>query len=259
MLKYLLVVLGTSTLTLYGAAAELKALSQHEIIGTNLGIKATFWRFKVDDAWSVPAVVLTRDQPRGTVILVADGGRQSVAAEVEQLLAAGQRVLAVDPFYFGESKIRSHDSLFALLVAAVGDRLLGIQASQLGAVARWATAQFDESTPRLLAIGPRSSLIGLVAAGLEESAIGEVELRGAMSSLKEAIEQNWGVNQRPELFCFGLLETFDIKQLVALVAPRQVIFVPASERAGAELAGLNGWYATLGKNFHPLHSRTVTR
>jgi hypothetical protein len=213
----------------------------------------------VDDAWTVPAVALTRGKPRGTVIVVADGGRHSVAAEVEQLLASGQRVLAVDPFYFGESKIRSHDSLFALLLAAVGDRALGVQASQLGAVARWSVAQFSDGPPHLLAIGARSSLVGLVAAGLEEDAIGEVELRGALSSLKEAIEQNWGVNQRPELFCFGLLETFDIKQLVALVAPRKVIIAPATERAGAELAGLNGWYATLGKNFHPLRDHAVTR
>ena len=139
-------------------------------------------------------------------------------------------------------------------MAAVGDRPLGIQASQLGAVARWSAGQFSDGPTRLLAIGARSSLVGLVAAGLEEQAIAEIELRGALGSLKEIIEQNWGVNQRPEMFCFGLLETFDIKHLVALVAPRRVFIVPASGRAGEELASLNAWYATLGKNFHPVHS-----
>ena len=30
------------------------------------------------------------------------------------------------------------------------------------------------------------------------------------------------VSAAPELFCFGLLEWFDVKQLTALVAPRPV-------------------------------------
>ena len=36
------------------------------------------------------------------------------------------------------------------------------------------------------------------------------------------IERNWTVEQTPELFCFGLLEQFDIPTLKALGAPRQV-------------------------------------
>jgi hypothetical protein len=33
--------------------------------------------------------------------------------------------------------------------------------------------------------------------------------------LKEVIEKNLGVNTAPELFCFGLLESFDIPQINA--------------------------------------------
>jgi len=33
------------------------------------------------------------------------------------------------------------------------------------------------------------------------------------------------VELSPELFCFGLLEHFDVKQLAALVAPRPVALV----------------------------------
>ncbi len=35
--------------------------------------------------------------------------------------------------------------------------------------------------------------------------------------------QNRKFEQMPELFCFGLLEAFDIEQLRALVAPRPVV------------------------------------
>jgi hypothetical protein len=145
-----------------------------------------------------------------------------VADEAAKLVADGKRVLAVDPFYFGESKAPHHDYLFALLVATVGDRSLGIQASQLAAIARWAQS-LDKSGPAtILAIGPRSSTIALVAAGLEDRAIGGLRLRGALPSLKEVIEKNWSFEQAPELFCFGLLESFDIPQLNALADPRPV-------------------------------------
>ncbi len=219
---------------------------------TTNDLQATFWRFRVDDTWTVPAVELARGEAKGVVILIADGGRASVAAETEQLLADGRRVLAVDPFYFGESKIRSHDFLFALLVGAVGERPLGIQGGQLAAIARWAKVQFPSGPVSILAVGPRASAFSLVAAGLEEQAIGALELRGSLGSLKEVIEQNWGVNQQPELFCFGLLESFDLKHLAALVAPRPVVFAQPGDRLKQEMAGLGQWYSTLGAKFNPL-------
>jgi hypothetical protein len=186
------------------------------------GTQAGFWRIKADDAWTVPAVELSRGQPRETVILVSDAGRADAAAEAEQLLASGKRVLAVDPFYFGESKIRSHDYLFALLLASVGERPLGLQSGQLAAIARWSKSRHPNGSVTILALGPRSCTFSLVAAALEEEAIAGLELRGALGSLKEVIERNWGVDQKPELFCFGLLEAFDIKHLIAMVAPRPV-------------------------------------
>jgi hypothetical protein len=161
-------------------------------------------------------------------------------------------VLVLDPFYFGEAKIAERDYLFALLVSAVGDRPLGLQASQVAAVARWARGQYKDGPVSIVASGPRTSLAALVAAGLEEKAIAGLQLAGSLASLKEIIEQNRSVQEMPEAFCFGLLEKFDIKQLIALVAPRPVRFLEPSDRLRAELAGLRGWYQVLGKEFDPL-------
>jgi hypothetical protein len=216
------------------------------------GLKVTYWRLKLGGAWSVPVVELVRGEPKGTTILVNDAGRRNDVVNVERLLSAGRRVLAVDPFYFGESKIEQKDYLFALLLAAVGERPLGLQASQLAAVARWSLGEHKSGPVSVVAVGPRSSAFALVAAGLEEKAIGPLELHGALGSLKEVIEQNRSVDQMPELFCFGLLEAFDVKQLVALVAPRPVQFADAGERQKTELGGLREWYATLGSEFDPL-------
>ena len=161
-------------------------------------------------------------------------------------------MVAIDPFYFGESKIQKRDFLFALLVSAVGERPLGIQAAQVAAVARWARNEFEVENVRVVSKGPRSSLIALVASALEPAAIGGVELHGSMGSLREIIEKNMTVREAPELFCFGLLEAFDIKQLVALVAPRPVSFRNPGERAKAELGALPAYYRMLGSEFDPL-------
>jgi hypothetical protein len=133
----------------------------------------------------------------------------------------GRRVLAVDPFYYGESKIASHDFLFALTLATTGGRALGLQAAQLGAAARWAEAEFGGPV-ELEAVGPRASLASLCGAALEERAISGLKLQRCYGSLKEILEAKLGVNQAPELFTFGLLEAFDIPQLAALVAPRHI-------------------------------------
>jgi len=213
------------------------------------GVKATFWKLPMGAAWTVPAVELVKGSPKQTALVVADGGRASVTGDIERLLGAGYRVVALDPFYFGESRIESRDFLFALLVAAVGDRPLGLQASQVAAAARWSAAEHKTGPVHLVAVGPRSSTFALVAAALEEQAIGSVELHSAITSLKEIIEQNASVEQKPELFCFGLLEAMDIKQIAALVAPRPLRFLRAADRGKADLAGLSDLVRVLGGAF----------
>jgi hypothetical protein len=185
-------------------------------------VQATFWKLRLGETWTVPVVELICGEPKSTAILVSDGGRKSTAAEVEARLAEGQRVLALDPFYFGESKPMPRDYLYALLLAAVGDRPLGIEASQMAAVARWAGEPFASGPVSVEAHGPRSSTFALVAAALELGAISRLKMSQPLDSLHEVIDKNWTVNEKPELFCFGLLEAFDIPQLRQLVGAQRL-------------------------------------
>jgi hypothetical protein len=89
-----------------------------------------------------------------------------------------------------------------------------------------------------------------VAASAAERSAG-VELHDPLGSLKELIERNGTYREDADLFCFGLLELLDVKQLAALIAPRPVIVRRVSERAPSGLAGLKGWYALLGADFDP--------
>jgi dienelactone hydrolase len=209
------------------------------------------WRLRIGGDWTVPATELQGKEAKSTVILIADAGRRSVAAEAQALLKAGHRVLAVDLFYMGESKIAQRDFLFGLLVSAVGKRPLGVQAAQLVAIAAW-SKKHHGAPVRLLAIGPRTSLMALTAAALKPAVVEQVELRNSYGSLKQIIEQNLGVNDAPELFCFGLLEQFDILQLAALAAPTPVRFTAASDRVKTEIAPLAAFYALSGVEAEPL-------
>ena len=122
----------------------------------------------------------------------------------------------------------------------------------MAAIARWAAAEYKGCPVTLVTSGERSSLLALVAAALEEKAVAGVELHGSLGSLKEVIERDWSVNQKPELFCFGLLEAFDLKQIAALVAPRPVKFAGPSDRVKKEMAALGAWYKLLGGECDPL-------
>jgi dienelactone hydrolase len=225
---------------------------QAESVGTETkeGVAATLWKLRLDDHWTIPVVELSKAEPKGSTILVADLGRKESRAVADELLARGQRVVAVDLFDVGESKIAEKAWLWNLYVSTVGDRPLGLQASQLAAVARW-SASVAKGPVAILAVGPRSATTALVAAGLETQAIGDLELREAPGSLKEPIESTMTFDKAPDRFCFGLLEAFDIPQLVALAAPRKVVVAAPTNRAKAELTPLKAWYATFGLDFQP--------
>lgn len=209
------------------------------------GAKAKAWRLTLADQWTLPLLELTPDKVKATVLLIHDGGRTAAAKQIDEYLKLGRRVVAVDPLFFGEGRIPQREYLWGLLVSAVGERPLGLQASQLSAVARWSGKQYK--TPiDLVAVGPRSSLAALLAAALDPVNIRTVECTDCLASLKEIIEQNRSVDQVLDAFCFGLLEHGDIKHLAALVAPRQAYFPHASRRFRAETADLHDWYRLLG-------------
>ncbi|MCF7786890.1 MAG: acetylxylan esterase [Prosthecobacter sp.] len=181
---------------------------------TRSGTQAVFWKLRMGGDWTVPVTELTRGNATGTTIVIADNGRRSAAKDIETLLASGQRVLAVDPFQFGESNA-SRGYLYALLVATVGDRALGIEAGQVAAVSRWANGQF-QSKAALHTIGPRSSIVTLVAKAMEPQSLGALKPSEHIESLHGILRNNWMVSDKPELYCFGLLEFFDVPQLQAL-------------------------------------------
>ena len=194
------------------------------------------WKLKCG-GWHLPCVEIVPKECDKVAVLCSDEGYEKLGAEARRLANKGHRVLMVDLTGIGRSA-PSKAMLFSLLTSAIGDRPLGIVAGQLAAVARWAAKANGNSPVMLASVGPRMGVTVLVAAAEETEAIGGVELTGALGSLKEVIEGNKGVNDWPELFCFGLLEAFDIKEIAGLVGPREIELREPSERAVRELGHL---------------------
>lgn len=184
---------------------------------------AASWRLHMEH-WTVPLVEIgPAGAVKGTTLVLADEGRRSAGDVTRRLLGEGRRVAAMDPFYFGESALGERDFLFGLLVSALGERPLGVQASQVAASARWLAARHG-SPVAIAARGPRTSLIALVAAALEPDAISGVELTGGWRTLREVLTRNISAEEMPEMFAFGLLAEFDVPQMERLVQPRPVVY-----------------------------------
>jgi dienelactone hydrolase len=187
---------------------------------TEGNLTITSWRLMIGDWWTVPATEFAPEGAVGSTVLIGDKGRAELAEAVRAALARKQRVLALDPFYFGESAMASKAFLYALLVSSVGERPLGVQAAQVAAATRWMQAR--TAPVAIEAHGPRTSLIGLVAAAADPKPSATVRLFDGMRSLREPLERNLAFPDAPELFCFGLLEYFDMPQLIELAKPAQV-------------------------------------
>ena len=172
------------------------------------------FQFALGRDWTVPATVFTPPEAKATTLLIADEGRAKQTAAVTQLMDDGYRVVTLDPFFYGESKIKSRDFLHVILMHAVGERALGVQAGQIAAIADWAVEAYGEPV-ELQSIGPRLSVAARLAA-VQSEAIQSVTLHDPMQSLKEVLTENRGANHLPEMMCFGLLEAFDLKQIEAL-------------------------------------------
>ena len=151
------------------------------------------------------------------MIVLADGGFASQAARIETLAASNARVLAIDPTLIGQTKPTGSLYQNAMLLATVGQRPLGIQSAQIAAAARFFARVFVAESVIIEAHGPRSCLIARCAAAMDGgTTISEVQTTGEPASLKEFLQPDAGYTTTPEAYCFGLLEYFDLPQLVEL-------------------------------------------
>lgn len=163
------------------------------------------------------------------VIVLNDGGRKAAATErwdhspeVAAMVERGEQALVADLLFTGDDAPRVHSYFFTEMLAAAGERPLGLEAAQLAALARWARAKWSPSTVSVETTGIRMQVVSLTAAALNAGLFSAVANQGGMSSLSYLLAKPVRYQDAPDLFCLGLYKDFDIDRLELLAAPAAV-------------------------------------
>ena len=132
------------------------------------------WLKATDAPSSVPAVLVLNDK-----------GRKEAAEAIAERVNRGEQILALDLLFVGETVSPGRDFAdYALLRSTTGERLLGLEAAQVVAAARWLAASSGGPQIRIETRGIRTQVIAMLAAALEPSLFSEVVTRGGMPSLQ---------------------------------------------------------------------------
>jgi dienelactone hydrolase len=206
------------------------------------------YRFEFSNGLSATGVLFrsaTAPETAATTILVSDLGMPSTVDDVANDVNRGQRVLVLDPLFFGQNmpdtapdNSKSGERAFAQLLAAVGQRPLGLEASQITAVVRWLGQDLDHGSPsppfgretqirpappvRIVTTGPRSETVAMVAAALEPALFSALESRHSISTLMDIFDHPLAYSEAPELTCLDLYHDFDFNTLTAIASPVRV-------------------------------------
>ena len=175
------------------------------------------------DRWRVPVTEFRPRRPGAPVLVLPDSGRVGATQAVLGALAHGRHVFVADLLAFGEQIIAggAYHYLFMECVAAAGDRPLGICTAQLLGVAAWIRARAGKDSLDVTAQGLSTSLTALCAAALHPGGLATLNIN-VPDTLRRLIDWQIDYVQNPVAFCFGLLEQFDIQDLVTLSSPVRI-------------------------------------
>ena len=196
-------------------------------------LESVSYRFEMSNGLSATGVWLKDVEAADRAplaIVINDKGKKGAATEiwdhmpeVANRLERGEQVLAVDLMGMGDAAPDQPAELFAEMLAATGERPLGMEAAQLIGLARWAQGEWVPPQIRLEGTGIRSQVISLTASALDPTFFSHVELHGGMRSLSYLMAEPVEYKDAPDLFCLDLYKEFDLDRLVALAKPAEVI------------------------------------
>lgn len=214
------------------------------------GLESHSYRFDFSNGLSATGVLFessdVKDHPITTIVF-PDGGMSKALVDVANDVDRGQRVLVLQPLFFGENVPHHLETQFSELLDTMGQRPVGLEAAQLSAIVRWLGQNLDEGSPspgskaliesgvtpavRVVTIGPRSELVATVAAALDPKLFSALVLRGSIASLIDVFDHPFKYQAAPEMFCLDLYRDFDFNLLQILASPvKEEFSAPAPKR-----------------------------
>jgi dienelactone hydrolase len=196
-------------------------------------VESVSYRFEMSNGLSAAGVWLKETGAKAdaplTIVLNDDGKRAAASedwdhvSEIGNRLDRGEQVLALDLLFTGEAAPDQPKHLLCEMLAAAGDRPLGLEAAQLAGIAQWARQQFGPSRIRIQTTGLRSQLQAVVSAALNPGLLSEVVSHRGVKSLRYLFDKPVHYEDAPDVFCLDLYRNFDIDALSDLAEPAKIV------------------------------------
>ena len=196
----------------------------------------------------IPSLLYVPDagaSKKAAVLMVTGDGKAASASEAEQFAASGTVVLSIDVRGAGETRVDTdvnsrefdryfgdfNDTMTALLV---GKTMAGMRALDISRGADVLTSRKDVDPNQVYGYGKDEGALPLLYAAVLEVKIRRVMLDGMLISYESVV--NSRVSRRIlEGIAPGMLKYYDLQDLVAALAPRDVWIVNGTDPMGHEL------------------------
>ncbi|MBL8237031.1 MAG: acetylxylan esterase [Bryobacterales bacterium] len=179
---------------------------------------------------SIPAVLAIPASGSGmrkAVVYADGGGKAMAAAKLDQWMAEGKIVLAIDIRGLGElASERTNDPWFgdaASIQAAllIGRTMVGMRALDITRAVDMLAARMDVDSKSIEAIGIGRASVPMLYAAAFDKRIQAVELDGLLASYQSIIDTR--IHRRVfEHVAQGAIRDYDLPDLVKVIAPRRV-------------------------------------
>ena len=176
------------------------------------------------DRWNIPVTEFRPNGSNDVLLILPENGRAGAARAVDIALQSGKRVFVADLLAFGEQIIAdgAYHYLFMECISAAGDRPLGICTAQLLALRRWIESTTGMHSLNITTQGLSTGLIAICAAALRPQGVDALSAN-LPDTLRRLIDWSVDYAKEPVPFCFGLLEQFDIEDLILLSHPVDIL------------------------------------
>jgi len=183
---------------------------------------------------------------RAAVLMVTGDGKASSVTEAEQFVTSGTVVLSIDARGTGETRVdtdvnsREFDHYFGdfsdiMTALLVGKTMAGMRALDISRGVDLLTSRKEVDPNQVYGYGKDEGALPLLYASVLDGRIRRVVLDGMLVSYESVV--NSKVHRRIlEGVAPGMLKSYDLQDLVAALAPRNVWIVSGTDPMGHELA-----------------------
>ncbi|PYV95869.1 MAG: hypothetical protein DMG89_19910 [Acidobacteria bacterium] len=196
----------------------------------------------------IPSLLYVPDAGAGkkaAVLMVTGDGKADSASEAEQFVKAGVIVLSIDARGFGESRVstdvnsRDFDHYFgdfdsAMTALMIGKTMVGMRALDITRGVDLLSARQEVDANKIYVYGKDQGAVPALYAAVVDRRIRKVALANMLSSY-ESIVKNRVHRQVFEAIVPGALKIYDLPDLVATLAPREVWIINGTDPLGHEL------------------------